>query len=169
MLGIETVRPTAKKMLNHIDMFEEFCLGRRSYTPSIFRAVNEELSIGAVLMLGKYRYSRAHDGNHLLWRGVDECEYDLGPIHETNIMRDFPGFHAKRSLSLSKDDVEESQVVPRPDGKGNLSIVIMKDGTIGIGLDYRTALRNAALRMHLKSKFNFVSLSSLWNTVRGCA
>jgi len=163
MLGIENARPTAKKMLNHVDMFEEFCLGKRAYTPSTFRAINEELSVGAVLMLGKHRYQRERDGNHLMWKGLDHREHDLGPINEANVMRDFPGFHRKRSLSLSKD-VKETQIVPHPNGKGDLSIVIMKDGSIGIGLNYRIALRNAALRMHLKSRFNLASLLTLWRT-----
>ncbi len=164
MLGIENARPTAKKLLNHIDTFEEFCLGKRTYSPSIFRAINEELSVGAVLMLGKHRYQKERDGNHLLWKGMDEYEHDLGPVHEANIMRDFPGFHKKRSLSLGNTRVKETQIVPHPNGKGNLSIVIMKDGTVGIGPNYRIALRNAALRMHLKAKFNFASLFALWRT-----
>lgn len=162
MLALENARPTAKKMLNHIDTFEEFCLGKRNYTPSTFRAINEELSVGAVLLLGKHRFQKERDGNHLMWKGLDQCEHDLGPVHEANVMRDFPGFHKKRSLSLGKSSVKETQIVPHPNGSGNLSIVIMKDGSIGIGPNYRIALRNAALRMHLKARFNFVSLLTLW-------
>ncbi len=162
MLALENVRPTAKKMLNHVDMFEEFCLGKRSYTPSTFRTINEKLSLGAVLMLGKHRYQKERDGNHLIWKGLDQREHDLGPVHEANIMRDFPGFNRKRSLSLGRDNVKETQIVPHPNGKGTLSIVIMKDGSVGIGPNYRIALRNAALRMHLKTRFNFASLFTLW-------
>ncbi|MFP4098513.1 MAG: hypothetical protein ACLFU1_06975 [Alphaproteobacteria bacterium] len=165
MLGIETARPTAKKLLDHIDAFEEFCLGKRNYTPALFQEINKELSIGAVLMLGRHRYKKGQKGKHLIWKGLDDKEYDLGPLHEANIMRDFPGFHSKRSMSLSNNDIAETQVVPRPDGKGNLSIVIMTDGSVGIGPDYRIALRNAALRMHLKSRFNVTSLTSLWNAL----
>ena len=167
MFAIENARPTAKKLLNHIDTFEEFCLGNRSYTPSIFRTINEELSIGAVLMLGKHRFQKEHDGNHLLWKGLDQCEHDLGPVNETNIMRDFPGFHKRRSLSLGKKDIKETQIVPHPHGKGTLSIVIMNDDTIGIGPNFRIALRNAALRMHLKSRFNFAAMLTTWKVPWG--
>ena len=169
MLGIENARPTARKILNHIDTFEEFCLGKRAYTPSVFREINEELSVGAVLMLGRHRYQRARDGNHLLWKGLDQREYDLGPVHDANVMRDFPGFNRKSAASLGMKNVKETQIVPHPNGTGNLCIVIMKDGTIGIGPDYRIALRNAALRMHLKSRFNFTSLLGMWKTVWGKA
>ena len=158
-----------KKLLNHIDTFEEFCLGKRAYTPSAFRAINEELSLGAVLMLGRHRLQRERDGNHLLWKGFDKREHDLGPVNEANIMRDFPGFHRKRSLSLGNKDVKETQIVPHPQGKGNLSIVIMKDGTVGIGPDFRIALRNAALRMHLKARFNFAAMLSGWKVPWGHA
>lgn len=171
MFELEKARPTAKKMLSHIDTFEDFCMGKRTYTPSVFREINEELSVGAVLMLGKHRYKKDRNGNgkHLMWKGLDNREYNLGLTHETNVMRDFPGFHAKRSLSLGKDQVKESQIVPSPSGKGNLSIVIMADGTVGIAPNYRMALRNAALRMHLKSRFNFAALFNIWGNRWGHA
>lgn len=169
MLNIENAKPTAKKILNHIDTFENFCMGRVHFSPSEFRTINEELSVGAVLMLGKHRYQQDDMGKRLIWQGLDEQEYDMGLTHEAHIMRDYPGFNAKRSRSLEGGMVEDSAVIAGPNGKGNLSIVTMKDGTVGIGPDYKIALRNAALKVHLKSKFNGFSLinffKSLWKTI----
>lgn len=169
MLNIENAKPTAKKILSHIDIFESFCMGKVRYSPSEFREINEELSIGAVLMLGKYRYQNSENGKHLLWQGLDNQEYDMGLTHDAHIMRDYPGFNAKRSRSLEGDMVEDSAVIAGPQGKGNLSIVTMKDGTIGIGPNYKIALRNAALKVHLKSKFNRFSLITLFKSIWGSA
>ena len=169
MLNIENARPTAKKILNHVNTFESFCMGKTSYSPSEFREINEELSIGAVLMLGKHRYQRNNDGNHLLWQGLDEQEYDMGLTHDAHVMRDYPGFNAKKSRSLEGDMVADSTIISGPNGKGNLSVVTMKDGTVGIGTDYKIALRNAALKIHLKSKFNRFSLATLFKSIWGSA
>ncbi|PCK00459.1 MAG: hypothetical protein COA45_01385 [Zetaproteobacteria bacterium] len=169
MLNIENAKPTAKKILGHINTFENFCMGKTNYSPSEFREINEELSIGAVLMLGTHRYQKGENGKRLLWQGLDECEYDLGFTHEAHIMRDYPGFNAKRSRSLEGDMVADSAVIAGPNGKGNLSIVTMKDGTVGIGPNYKIALRNAALKLHLKSNFNHFSLSALFKRIWGNA
>lgn len=169
MFSIQTAKTTPEKVLKSIETFEEFCLGKRSYTPATFREINEELSISTVLILGKYRFHRATDGQHLIWRSLNAEEYDLGPVHKTNVMRDFPGFHRKHSMCLYNGNIKETQIVPHPNGKGNLSIVIMKDGTIGIGPNHRIALRNAALRIHLASRFNFTSLLHIWDVVWGRA
>lgn len=164
MLNIENARPTAKKILNNVSTFESFCMGKAHYSPTEFRAINKELSIGAVLMLGKYRYQQSENGRRLLWQGLDEREYDMGLTHEAHVMRDYPGFNAKRSRSLEGNMVAESAVIAGPNGKGNLSIVTMKDGTVGIGPDYKIALRNAALKLHLKANFNRFSLANLFKS-----
>lgn len=169
MLNIENARPTAKKILGHINTFENFCMGKTHYSPTEFREINEELSIGAVLMLGKYRYQKSENGKRLLWQGLDAQEYDMGFTHDAHIMRDYPGFNAKRSRSLEGNMVEDSAVIAGPQGKGNLSIVTMKDGTVGIGPNYKIALRNAALKVHLKSKFNHFSLINLFKSLWGSA
>ncbi|MGH1377483.1 MAG: hypothetical protein ACRBB3_01555 [Alphaproteobacteria bacterium] len=169
MLNIENARPTAKKMLGHVDRFESFCMGKISYSPSEFREINEELSIGAVLMLGKHRYQKNDNGRHLLWQGLDEQEYDMGLTHDAHVMRDYPGFNAKKSRSLEGNMVADSTVISGPNGKGNLSVVTMKDGTVGIGPDYKIALRNAALKLHLKSKFNKFSLATMFKSILGSA
>tara|TARA_R110001592_G_scaffold20926_9_gene84641 strand:+ start:27236 stop:27745 length:510 start_codon:yes stop_codon:yes gene_type:complete len=169
MISIEQARPTVKMLLNHIEAFEAFCMGEQSFSPAKFRELNEELSVGAVLMIGKYRYQKAPEGKHLLWRGLDNREYDLGLVNDANVMRDYPGFHAKRSLSLGNDMVKETKIISAPHGRGNLSMVILEDGSTGIAPNYRMALRNATMKMHLTSKFNYFSLSNIWNKVWGHA
>lgn len=169
MLNIETARPTAKKMLCHINKFESFCMGKASYSPSEFREINEEISVGTVLMLGKYRYQRETDGKRLLWQGLDKQEHDMGLTHDAHVMRDYPGFNAKKSRSLEGNMVADSTVISGPNGKGSLSVVTMKDGTVGIGTDYKIALRNAALKVHLKSSFNRFSLATLFKSIWGSA
>ncbi len=169
MISIEQARPTAKTLLSNLEAFEAFCLGELRFSPAKFRELNEELSVGAVLMIGKRRYERDTDGKRLIWVGFDEREHDLGYVHDANVMRDYPGFHAKRTLSLGKDLVKESEIIPAPSGKGNLSKVTLVDGSVGIAPNYRMALRNAAMKMHLTHKFNEFSLAGLWKKVWGHA
>ena len=169
MISIDQARPTVKALLSHIDAFENFCMGKQKFSPAQFRELNEELSIGAVLMIGKRRYQKSPEGKHLIWCGLDNREYDLGLVENANVTRDYPGFHAKRSLSLGNNMVKESKTIPVPNGRGNLSMVILEDGSTGIAPNYRMALRNAAMKMHLTTKFNFFSLSDIWNKVWGHA
>ncbi len=169
MISIEHARPTVKTLLSHIEAFESFCMGEQKFSPAKFRELNEELSVGAVLMIGKYRFQNAPEGKHLYWRGLDDKEYDLGLVNDAKIMRDYPGFHAKRSLSLGNNQVKETKVIDAPNGNGNLSMVILEDGTTGIAPNYRMALRNAAMKKHLTQKFNFLSLAYIWKKVLGHA
>jgi len=169
-MNIDMVKPSTKTLLHHIEIFEQFCTGEQRFIPSKYREINQELSVSAVWMLGKRRIVNDNNGEQrLLWKGLDNREHDLGPTHNANIMRDYPGFHAKRSLSLGHDFVENSEVVDCPKGCGPLSVVTLKDGTKGVGPNYRIALRNASLKMHLSAKFNYFSLSDLWNKVWGTA
>lgn len=169
MLSIENAKPTAKTILNNIEVFENFCMGKVHFTPAKFREVNQELSIGAVLLIGKRRYERDQHCKRLYWKGLDDHEYDLGDVNNANIMRDFPGFHAKRSLSLGSHHVVNSEIIPSPSGRGNLCIVTMEDGSTGVAPNYRMALRNAAIKMHLSAKFNHYSLMNVWHRVWGHA
>lgn len=169
-MNIEHARPTAKDILSHLSEFEDFCMGKVRFSPEKFRNINEELSVGAVLMLGKRRFQNNGNRKHLLWQGLDNREYDLGPVHEPRIMRDYPGFHAACSRSLGSNLVAETEIINGPNGRGNISVVTLIDGTVGIGPNYRTALRNAALKMHLKSKFNFLAMAdSVWKSIWGNA
>lgn len=168
MLNIEHAQPTAKKILSHIEYFEKYCLGEWDCPPSKFRQLNEELSIGTVLLLGKYRYQREKAGTRLYWSGLDMREHDMGLVNETQIMRDFPGFHAKRTNALGNHLVERSETIITKNKK-SICVITMADGTTAVGLDYRMALRNAALKMHLTAKFNYYSLSNLWSKFWGSA
>lgn len=169
MSNIEYANLSSKKILHHIEEFERYCMGKTRLTPARFRSLNEELSIGAVLTIGKHRFVRNGKVKHLIWSGLDGEEYDLGAANRTNVLRDFPGFHARRTLALGENLVKENTVIQVAGMRGNLSVVTMEDGSIGIGPNYRMALRNASLKMHLKSKFNRVSLTSLWGMVWGNA
>ena len=165
MLSIENTRPSHKKMMRNLEEFERFCMGEAVLHPNEFKTINEELSIGAVLMLGKHRFQSDKQGRRLFWKGLDEQEHDMGIISDTRVMRDYPGFHAKRSNSLATDQVEESKIIASPTGRGSISVVTMKDGSQGIGPNYLMALRNAVLKMHLTKKLKKLNLLSLWKTM----
>ncbi|MBI1301829.1 MAG: hypothetical protein GC137_09270 [Alphaproteobacteria bacterium] len=162
MLNIDDARPTAHQLLDHLDAFERFCMGEGNLSTSDYRAINEELSVGAVLLIGKRRFRRDNYGKKIFWQGLDSRVYDLGYCHDAKIMRDYPGFNAVRSRALDGGFVESTRIEPCRIGRGQISIVTTYDGTQGIGPDYRTALRNAALKMHLKSRFNFAAMANLF-------
>ncbi len=169
MVNIDHARPTSQQILGHIEKFENFCLGEENYTPSHYREVNEELSISAVLVLGKMKFQKDNKGRRLIWKGLDEKEYDLGYMHNAKVMRDYPGFHRRSAQALGSNEIKEINVIPKPLGTGNVSKVILIDGTEGIGPDYRIALRNAVLKRHLMKQFNHFSLSDMWKRVWGNA
>lgn len=169
MLSIEETKPTTKKILDQLDQFEKFCLGQEVLHPSKFRDLNNELSVSAVLMIGKLRFQKHNNVRHAIWLGLDEQEYDLGNADDINVMRDYPGFHAARSMALGHNHVAETKFIEHPRGDGSLCEVIMKDGSRAIGPNYRMALRNAALRMHIKNQFNKLSLARVWFGIWGHA
>lgn len=144
-------------------------MGEQKLHPAKFRDINSELSICAVLIIGKRRYQTSNNNRHLIWVGLDDQEHDLGRADDINVMRDYPGFHAARTSALAGEDVKETNFIDSPSGNGTLCEVIMKDGSRSIGPNYRMALRNAALKMHLKSHFNAMSLSRIWNGIIGNA
>jgi hypothetical protein len=163
MLNLEEANPSAKRTLEQIETFENYCRGEKYLSPEKFREINNDLSIGAIFLIGKRRTVIQNNNRHLLWKGPDNHEHDLGRIDDVHVMRDYPGFHASRTNALGGDQVQESRVVENPKSKGTLCEVVMKDGSTGIGPNYRMALRNAALKMHIKKKFNFQSFADLWN------
>ena len=167
MITIENKAPSKKELMSYIEAFEGFCTGEQRFSSSKFRQINQELSISAVMALGKRRYENDNNGAKLFWRGPNDEEYDLGYTNNANIMRDFPGFHAKRSIALGHDLVDHSEIIHAPKGKGTYSVVTLKDGSKGIGPDYRTALRNAVLKRHISTEFNKFSFATLWNKVLG--
>jgi hypothetical protein len=168
MLSIEHAKPTAKKIQDHLEAFEKFCMGEHKLHPAKFRDINSELSICAVLLIGRRRYQTTNNYRHLIWIGPDNQEHDLGRADDINVMRDYPGFHASRTQALGAEDIAETRFLESPKG-GSLCEVIMNDGTKAIGPNYRMALRNAVLKRVLKSQFNSMSLTSLWNGIWGHA
>ena len=167
MLNLENIRPTNQQVLGDIEKFENFCMGQENYTPSSYREINEELSISAVLFLGKRKFYKDNHGKRLIWKGLDEKDYDLGYMHNAKIMRDYPGFHRRSAQALGSNEIMEIKILPKSFGKGNISKVILNDGTEGIGPDYRIALRNAALKKHLITQFNYFSLTDAWKRIWG--
>lgn len=169
MLNIRDAKPSVHKLLGQLNAFEDFCLGKEVLSPSEFRSLNEELSVGTVLMIGSRRYEKTSAGNRLFWKSFDQREYDLGYVRDANIVRDYPGYNSKTSISLSSGLTIESQIIPSPRGKGTVYKVILEDGTEAIAPNYRMAVRNVILKSHLTKKFNHFSLSALWARVWGHA
>ena len=169
MFDVKNASPPQKQLLRYLDEFEQCCTGEKYCSPSKFREINKHLSIGAVLRLGTHRYETNLTGTRLFWKGLDGREYDMGLTHDMHVMRDYPGFHAQCSRSLGNDLVLENKTIPGPNKKGSLSVVTMKDGSTGIGPNYRIALRNAVLKMHLTAQFNRFSLAGLWKQIWGRA
>jgi hypothetical protein len=169
MFNLFSSKDQSGKILAMIEDFEMFCRGEKFMTPDQFREINEEISVSAVMHIGKHKLGRDKDGAHLIWIAPDKSRHDLGPVNNLNIMRDCPGFHRSRSLLLGRDDVVEAKLIDVPSMKKNISVVKMKDGSIGYGPNYKIALRNAALKMHLKREFGRATLLSFWRSSHGNA
>lgn len=169
MFDLFSQRDQSRKILAMIDDFEQFCRGEKFMTPDQFREINEEISISAIMRIGRYKLERGSDGQHVIWTAPDKSRHDLGNVNNLNIMRDCPGFHRSRSLLLGHDKVAGTQLIDIPSIKKNISVVTMKDGSIGYGPNYKIALRNAALKMHLKREFERVNPIHLWKSFYGNA
>ncbi len=166
MLGFNTLKVPPKKIFHLIKDFEAYCLGEKYLSPEDFRTLNEELSLGAVLHIGRHKFQHKDDGRHLIWIDPNNETHDLGPVSELNVMRDYPGFHRYRSLALGHEKVESCEVIES--GKAHpVTMVKMTDGTIAFGTNYRTALRNAALKMRLKHAFLRANPAASWRNVYG--
>ena len=162
MAGLQGKDVKGKEIAALIETYEQFCLGRKAMTPEQFTSINEELSISAVLAIGKNRVERREDGQHLIWIAPDKSEHDLGPVDNVNVMRDYPGFHRTRSLCLGQSHVDGNDVVHVPAIDRHISVVRLKDGSTGYGPNYKLALRNAALKMYLKKEFERVNPLNIW-------
>jgi hypothetical protein len=169
MLGFRAFKSHCHHIQDLLEDFENVCLGRGHLTPQQFAALNTELSIETVLKIGKNRLERRPDGEHLIWTAPDNTEHDLGPVNDLNVARDYPGFHRTRSLSLGHEHVVENEVMHIRAINHNISKVKMKDGSIGYGPNYKIALRNAALRMHLKDEFARANPFNIWKMFYGNA
>ena len=71
MFGFQTLQIKPEKVLRRLKDFELFCLGEKTLTPEVFKTLNEDLSLSAVLHIGKRYFRRDHDGKHLIWQGMD--------------------------------------------------------------------------------------------------
>lgn len=169
MFGLQSLQINPKKVLNKLKEFETFCLGHSNLSPEEFKSLNIELSMGAVLHIGKRRFSKDFDGKHLLWTGLDNREYDLGPVHKIDVMHDGPGFHRASTMSLGNNLVQDNDVLEVPNSKKQVSVVKLKDGSVGVGPNYKIALRNAALKMHLNKGFMLTSPPDAWKEFHGNA
>lgn len=156
-----------EKVLKRLKDFELFCLGEKPLTPENFKTLNEELSLSAVLHIGTRHFRKERDGKHLIWESPDHREHDLGPIDNIDIMHTCPGFHKTRTLALGAADVLETDIIDIPPSHRQVTIVRMKDGTTGIGPNYKMALRNAALKMHLRSAFEKANKQDIWKQYYG--
>lgn len=169
MHDIAETKPKAKDLMDRLNSFEAFCNGHDDISPTEFRAINEELSVGAVLMIGSHRYEKTPEGRRLFWRSNDDCEYDLGYSRDAHVVRDYPGYNAKSSRALQSGYEIKSEIIPSPRGKGTVYRVELEDGTSAIAPNYRMAVRNVILKKHLQSQFNRSSLADLWGRVWGTA
>ncbi|HOO82024.1 MAG TPA: hypothetical protein PK513_05945 [Alphaproteobacteria bacterium] len=167
MFGSQYLQIKPEKVLQRLKDFELFCLGEKNLSPEMFKGLNEDLSLSAILHIGKRHFRRDIDGNHLIWQGLDKREHDLGPIDDLKITQACPGYHKARTLALAGDDVLGSDIVNIPTHKRQVVIVKMKDGTSGVGPNYKMALRNAALKMHLKYAFERTNRSDIWKQYYG--
>ena len=167
MFGFQSLQIKPEKVLQRLKDFELFCLGEKNITPENFKTLNEELSLSAVLHVGKRRFQKEKDGKHLIWEGLDQREHDLGPVSELNIRQDCPGFHKTRTQALGGDHILETDTISVPPYSKQVTIVRMKDGTSGIGPNYKMALRNASLKMHLRMAFEKSSKQDIWKKYYG--
>lgn len=169
MFGLHNLQINPKKVLSKLSDFENFCLGRLNLTPTEFTDLNMELSMGAVFHIGKRRFAKELDGKHLLWTGLDDREYDLGPVHKLDIFHYGPGFHRNATMSLGHDLVENNEVMQIPGLKKQISVVKLKNGSIGVGPNYKVALRNAAIKMYLEKEFRRANPLDGWKAHYGNA
>ncbi len=168
MFGLWSSKIPPKKVFHLLKEFEAYCLGEKYLIPEDFRTLNEELSLGAVMHIGKHKFLDREDGRHLIWIDPQHQSHDLGPVNELNIMREYPGFHRYRSLALGHDLVEKCEVIDS-NRSTPITMVKMVDGTVAFGTNYRIALRNAALKMHLKKSFLRANPATSWKNVYGNA
>jgi len=167
MFGFQSLQMKPEKVLRRLKDFELFCLGEKKLSPENFKTLNEELSLSAVLHIGKRHFRREADGKHLIWQAPDNREHDIGRIDDLNIRQTCPGFHKVRTLALSGGDMIESDEITLPNMKKQVTIVKMKDGTTGIGPNHKMALRNAALKMYLRAAFEKNNKQDIWKRYYG--
>ena len=158
-----------EQVLGRLQEFELFCIGEKPLSPQQFKLLNMELSVSAVVHIGRTYLQKMEDGKHLIWTGPDDRAHDLGPVDSLNVCRDYPGFSRMRSRSLGGDNVVKNEILDAPVSGKKISVVRMDDGSEGIAPNYSMALRNAALKMHLKREFNRLNRMDVWMRFYGHA
>jgi len=167
MFGRHPLHMKPEKILRKLKEFELFCMGKKRLSPEKFRRLNEELSLSTVMNIGSRRYRKDLDGKHLIWFTPDNREHDLGPIDNLDMMHNGPGFHKSRTLALGTDQMLEHDLVSTAQHGRHATTVTLEDGTVGVGPNYKMALRNAALKAHLKTTFAKANKSHLWEKFYG--
>lgn len=161
MHRLQTLDVSVEEILMHLEDFERYCLGKHFMKPEDFTHVNQRLSLGTVLHIGKTHFMDAEDGKHLIWTAPDAREHDLGCIENIDISAECPGFHRIRSLSLGHNQVTKQEIIEVP-YLGYVTKVTLNGDVEGIGPDYKTALRNAVLKTQLcgrkTSIFSFMNI-----------
>jgi hypothetical protein len=77
------------------------------------------------------------------------------------------GFNKVRTLACAKEEICETEIVAIPHSRHYMTRVKFKDGTQGIGPDFKIAMRNAVLKKELKSQFKKAAGFSLWELFTG--
>lgn len=140
-----------QEILASLQDFESFCMGEKSMSPTQFQNLNVKLSIQTVLNIGRRQMIDHKDGARLLWITPDERAHDLGPVGHRDVTTRYPGFSRGSSLALGQKDVLTHEVVDVPQVRRFMTVVTLRDGTGGVGPDFKTALRNAVLRRYLST------------------
>ena len=162
MFELRELKIDPKKVMNKLNEFEKFCLGETILSPEEFNDLNKDLGISAVMHIGKRKLTKGEDGKHLIWTGPDNKKHDLGLIHKLDVMRKGPGFHRSSTNSLGEEIVVENKQIEVPNLKKQVSVVELDDGSVGVGPNYKVALRNAALKKYLKKTFKKSNPPDAW-------
>lgn len=156
----------SETLVEHLTVFEKFCMGETSMTPDQFMTLNKELSMGVVMHVGRHHVRKESDGEHLIWIDPNQRVHDLGHVENIDILHECPGFNKIRTLACSKESYQ-TEVIPVPQSRHNMTCVKLEDGTQGIGPDFKIAMRNAVLKKQLKADFNKAKGRSLWELFTG--
>ena len=162
MLGKSPFDLKSDLLLQQLAEFEQVCLGEKTLSPERFMDINKELSLGAVMYIGRLRKNRTSNGDHLIWTDPEKRVHDLGPVDNLDVLHECPGFHRGRTLAIGQNEVVCTEVIDIPPFRKQMTKVSLKDGSEGVGPDFKIALRNAALKKHLKNQFNKARGFSFW-------
>ncbi len=162
IFGFGTKEKKKQQILQQLQEFEDFCIGQAHLSPKDFRRLNKELSHSAIMHIGAHKYKKTDDGKHFIWITPDRTEHDLGLANQINIIKEGPGFHKKRTKEMAGKHVVDVDVCRADTNGKSMTMVKMSDGSVGVAPNYNLALRNAALKMHLKQAFETANPETSW-------